>query len=357
MSEILLKPTIIPSPQTRDLRRQARKLAPAILALMVAAGAATYGVQWWRVGRFIETTDDAYAGGNVTPVAPHVAGFVGQILVSDNQHVDAGQLLIKIDDRDFAAALNHAKAVADERQAMLAGLQAKLVLQQATIHEAEANLAAKTASASFAKQDAIRYTTLAQTPAGSRQDAERAQANGEAARATTEAATAALAAARQQLAVLDAQIAEARAGVAQAEADLETAHLNLGYTEIRAPIEGYIGNRAAQVGAYITSGTYLLSVIPARGLAAGAAGDGGRRRASRQNLSRACRKPSARHGLGVQRDPSGECHRQLHQDRATRPGPHRARRWRRAAWRVTAGPVDYGQHRHAPRRPSRGVAS
>jgi membrane fusion protein (multidrug efflux system) len=266
MSDALLKPATLPLPETRDLRHHVKKLAPAVLALLVAAGAATYADHWWRVGRFIEATDDAYAGGNVTAVAPHVAGFVAQLLVTDNQHVTAGQLLIKIDDRDFVAALDHAKAVAAGRQAALAGLEAKLVLQQAMIHQAEADLAAKTATAGFAGQDEVRYRTLALTPAGSLQNAQRAQATGEAARANTEAASANLVAARQQLSVLDAEIAEARAAVAQAQAGLETAGLNLGYTEIRSPIDGYIGNRAAQIGAYVTSGAYLLSVIPAQGL-------------------------------------------------------------------------------------------
>ena len=79
-------------------------------------------------------------------------------------------------------------------------------------------------------------------------------------------AQAALAAAKQQLNVLDADIAEAIAAVAQARADLETARLNLGYAEIRSPIDGYVGNRAAQVGAYVSQGTYLLTIVPAHGL-------------------------------------------------------------------------------------------
>ncbi len=266
MSETLFKPATIPVSSARDLRRRARKLGPAALALIAIIAAAAYGEHWWNIGRFIETTDDAYAGGDVTAVSPHVAGFVAQILVADNQHVSAGQVVIRLDDRDFVAALNHAKAVADERHAALAGLEAKLVMQQAAIRQAEADLAGKTATAGFAKADEARYRELALTPAGSRQNAERAQANGEAAQAATEAATAGLTAARQQLNVLNAEIDEARAGVAQAEADLETARLNLGYTEIRSPIDGYIGNRAAQAGAYVASGAYLVSIIPAQGL-------------------------------------------------------------------------------------------
>jgi membrane fusion protein (multidrug efflux system) len=266
MSDTALERKAIVIPPTRDLRRDLRKLAPFALALLIAAGAAVYGHHWWTVGRFVETTDDAYAGGNVTAVSPHVAGFVSQILVGDNQHVTAGQLLIRLDDRDFVAALDHAKAVYAERQAALAGLEAKTVLQRAMVDQAEADLAAKTAAASFTSQDEIRYRALASTPGGTRQNAERAFASDREARAAVKAATAGLAAARQQLTVLDADIAEARAGVAQAAADLETARLNLGYAEIRTPIEGYVGNRAAQVGAYVASGTYLLSLIPAQGL-------------------------------------------------------------------------------------------
>src|ERR1051325_1630283 len=70
-----------------------RLLAMAAAGLLIAAGV-WYGQDWWTTGRFIETTDDAYAGGDVTPVSPHVAGFIAEIAITDNQHVSAGQLLI-----------------------------------------------------------------------------------------------------------------------------------------------------------------------------------------------------------------------------------------------------------------------
>ena len=266
MSTIAIQRSATAGNVTTRLRLGRKQLALAGLALAIGLGAAGYGRYWWETGRFIESTDDAYAGGNVTAVAPHVAGFVAEILVADNQQVQVGQLLVRIDNRDFRAALDHAQATAEQRQATLTGLEAKYTLQQAMIRQADADLAAKTAHASFADEDAVRYRNLAATTYGTRQNAERASAANEEARAATKASEAALAAARQQLAVLDADVAAARAGVAQAEADLETARLNLGYTEIRAPIDGYIGNRAAQIGAYVASGAYLLSVIPAHGL-------------------------------------------------------------------------------------------
>ena len=243
-----------------------KRLALACLAVAATLASITYGRYWWTIGRFIECTDDAYAGGNVTPVAPHVAGFIAQILVTDNQYVRAGQILIRLDARDFQAALDHARAIADQRQAALAALQAKFVLQQAMIKQAEADLNAKAARATFANEDAVRYRDLAATTFGTRQNAERASAADKEARSTSKAAEAGLAAARQQLSVFDAEIAAARADVAQAKADLETARLNIGYTEICSPIDGYVGNRAAQVGAYVANGAYLLSVIPAQGL-------------------------------------------------------------------------------------------
>jgi membrane fusion protein (multidrug efflux system) len=252
----------------RDMVRVRLRRAVLVGAALTiaAAGAAWYGYEWWTQGRFIQTTDDAYVGGNVTPVAPHVSGFVAQVLVTDNQYVHAGQPLIRLDQRDYRAALDHARAVVAARTAALDGLRAQYALQQSTIRQQAAELAAKSAQASFAALDAVRYRALAQTAAGSRQDAQRTDALDVEAHAAVTAADAGLQAAQQQLTVLTAQIAEADAAAAQARADLATATLNLGYTDITAPIDGYVGNRAAEVGAYVTAGTYLISVIPSAGL-------------------------------------------------------------------------------------------
>src|SRR6185437_7223864 len=74
-----------------------KRLLAGIAAVPLVIGAADYGHHWWTIGRFVEATDDAYVGGDVTPIAPHVAGFVQQILVSDNQRVHAGQVLARLD--------------------------------------------------------------------------------------------------------------------------------------------------------------------------------------------------------------------------------------------------------------------
>jgi len=243
-----------------------RRVLLLLLGVLLAVGGAWYGWRWWQIGRFIETTDDAYVGGNVTTLSPHVAGFVSAILVGDNEFVHQGQLVIQLDDRDYTARLAHAEAEVGQKQAALANLHAKYAWQQSMIQAAEADLAAKQAEAGYARVDAVRYHALAATSFGSLQNDQKASAADQKASAAVRSSDAALAAARQQLKVLDTEIAETEADLAQAEADRQTARLDLGYTRIRAPIDGYIGDRAAQVGAYATVGTALLAIVPAHGL-------------------------------------------------------------------------------------------
>ena len=250
----------------KRLRTQYRKQVLGLGAAIITTGTLAYGYEWLTAGRFIETTDDAYVGGNVTAIAPHVAGFVSDIAVTDNQRVHKGQLLLKLDDRDFRAVEAHAQAVVDEKHAVLKDLEAKLALQQAQVRQADAELSAKRARLSFAREDDARYQGLARAVAVSRQDVQRATAADQEAQADAAAAEANLAGASQGVAVVQADLDQARANVAQAEADLETARLNEGYTEIRSPIDGYIGNRAVRAGAYVTVGSYLVSVIPDQGL-------------------------------------------------------------------------------------------
>lgn len=243
-----------------------RRIALLVLAAAFALGALGYGYYWWTFDRFFQNTDDAYVGGDVTPISPHISGFISQILVVDNQRVEAGQILIRLDDRDVRAAADHAEAILQQRIATLASLRKKYELQQSTIQQANADVDAKIAQADFAKIDAERYRALAQTNDGSQQNAQRTSALDKQAGAAVVSARAGLAAAKQQLDVLSSDIAKADAAVAQAKADLETARLNVSYAEIRSPIDGYVGNRAAQVGAYVSQGTYLLTIVPAYGL-------------------------------------------------------------------------------------------
>ena len=264
MSHTLLERAAVPVPATRDLRREARRFAPAGLVLLIAAGAAAYGHHWWTVGRFIESTDDAYVGGEVTVIAPKVSGLIAQVLVTDNQTVRAGELLVKIDDRDYRAALDKATGAVEAQRATLANLDATGRLQEAMIAQAEAEVAAAEAEVARSGFDVVRYRHLAADQFASTQRLQQADADSKKALAGAGKAKAAVAAAQRRLDVIDTQKQQTQAALTQANQEL--ARLNLGYTELRAPIDGVIGNRSARVGAYATLGAQLLSLVPAHGL-------------------------------------------------------------------------------------------
>jgi membrane fusion protein (multidrug efflux system) len=240
--------------------------------LLIIAGAAFvsavawFGWYWWTTGRFIESTDDAYIGGEVTTLSSRVAGFIERVAVVDNQSVKAGDLLIKIDDRDYRAQLAHAEASVALQQATLTNLSANRHLQEAVIEQVSADIVATTAELARAKSDVDRYRMLTNSQFASLQRFQQADADYEKAQAADRKARAALDAAERRLGVIDAEKQQTQAALDQTAADRDVARLNLGYTEIRAPIDGVVGNRSARAGAYAAVGGQLLAIVPASAL-------------------------------------------------------------------------------------------
>src|SRR3984957_15138197 len=152
-----------------------RKLLMAGAAVAVLAGAAWYGFDYWTVGRYLVSTDDAYVKADNTTIAPKVSGYLTEVLVGDNERVKAGQVLAKIDDRDFVVALDQAKADVAAARASVTSKQAQLDVQQAMILAARAIVDVDAANRIFAGQENKRYTDLAATGYGSVQNAQAAQ--------------------------------------------------------------------------------------------------------------------------------------------------------------------------------------
>jgi membrane fusion protein (multidrug efflux system) len=246
---------------------RARKRLVAGAAGFVLAGAAIwYGWTWWHVGRFVQWTDDAYVGGEVTTIASKVAGFIDTIAVTDNQPVKAGDLLVRLDDRDYRAELARAEAAVAAQEATLANHEAARHLQDAVIDQAAAEVAAATAEVARTKSDLERYRTLSTDRFASIQRFEQADADNKKAVAAERKAQAALQAAKRQLDVIDTQKRQTQAALDQAKAERDLASLNLAYSVVRSPIDGVVGNRSARIGAYATVGAQLLSIVPAQGL-------------------------------------------------------------------------------------------
>ena len=254
---------VTPMPKRSPLLKRLLLLLVIVAALVAAV---LFGLHWWTVGRFIESTDDAYIGGDVTVIGPKVPGYITELKVVDNQFVRAGDLLVKIDDRDYQAALHKAEGAVAAQQALLANLDATEELQHAVIGQAKAGIDAANAETVRSRDDHARYKELVSRSAVSVESAQRADATFKTAQANGAKAQASLLATQRQLNVIASQKQQARAALMQAVAEREMAQLNVGYTELRAPVDGVIGNRRARVGTYAAAGTQLLSVVPASGL-------------------------------------------------------------------------------------------
>ncbi len=234
------------------------------LGLLLCLGAVVaVGGGWaWAVPSGEASTDNAYVRGDVTSLAPKVAGYVTAIEVRDNQYVAAGDVLLRIDDRDYRARLAQAAANVEAAKARLVNVDAETELQHALVRQAEAqkrsavaemNLAAK---AFERRRELIRSNTISQAHVDE-SDAARSRTE-----ASVSAASASIEAQKQRIAVLAAQREAAVAAVAQAEAARDLAQIDLDSTIVRAPVDGVIGNRQVRVGRLVAPGTALLDIVP-----------------------------------------------------------------------------------------------
>ena len=234
-------------------------VALAVIAVLALAGIGTY---WWTTLRFIETTDDAYVASDTTIIGPKIDGYVRAVPVRDNQQVKAGDVLVIIDDRDFAAKLGEAEAALAAERAQLETLGSQIALQHALIAEAGANMANAEAEQGRAATDLTRYRDLIASKVASTQRYEQAAADAKKAAAVLAAMRAAATAAQGQLGVLQAQLRQQQAKIAEAEAARDLARSDFDSTVIRSPADGVIGNKGVEPGQYVRAGAQLLAVVP-----------------------------------------------------------------------------------------------
>src|SRR5579885_340803 len=259
-----------------------------------------------------ESTDDAQVDGHITPIAAKVYGRVAEVLVNDNEQVKAGQVLVKLDPRDYQAALDQAKAqlALAESEAKAAGVDVQLLEAQADLMKAQAaydqartadlawaraNVEKSRANAQLARADLARYTPLLQKAEISQQQYDAAKANADATASALKADQEKLAQAERSVEIAKAQVEAAKARVAQAQAavasakadtkqvlmrqadaqaklakvqqaqaQVEAAELNLEYTTITAPVDGVAKHKSVEVGQVVQPGQGLMVVVPLR---------------------------------------------------------------------------------------------
>ena len=245
------------SSKSASPRRKAAGVLLLLVAVLVLAG-------WWAWAdpEEVASTDNAYVRGDITSLAPKVPGYVTAVFVADNQAVKAGDLLFRIDDRDYRARLAQAEANVEGARARLANVTEETALQRALIRQADARRRAALADLVFATKARTRRSGLVEGGAVSQVQFDEADAGQSRAEAGADAATASAEAQRQKLSVLGAQRDIAAAALAQAEAARDLAKIDLDNTEVRAPIDGVVGNRQVRTGRLVAPGTPLLDIVP-----------------------------------------------------------------------------------------------
>ncbi len=261
-----VEPRRPPPPEERAPRRRRRGLVlllVALAALLIVAGAVWY---WWST-RDLVTTNDAFTDGNVVMLAPQVSGQVVELAVNDNQAVKPGQVIIKIDPRPFAAAVDQARGQLATAEGQLAHAQAGLALARkifpARLQAAQAQLDAAKAVLFRAETDYRRQKALP-ARATTQQERDQAEAAWRQAIAGVEQAQAAVVEAQpvpENIAQSEAEQKQLEGSVAEAKAQLEQAQLNLGWATVTAPQQGWVTKRNVDKGNYVTAGAAIMSLV------------------------------------------------------------------------------------------------
>jgi membrane fusion protein, multidrug efflux system len=248
--------------------RPKRRRIPVIVVGVLALALAVWGLNRYLYSRHHVSTDNAQIDGHITLIAPRIAAFVTRVLVDDNQHVQAGDTLVVLDDRDLKVRLQQAEADLHEAEAAVGSrgragqTQAELQATRAEAASAQASVSAAEADYHKAAVDVERYRKLAAQKIVSAQQFDAAEAAAAQAAAKLEAARRQAAAAGSQVSASGAAVRSADARLAAAQAAVSNAGLQLSYAYITAPVAGIVAKRNAEVGALVQVGQTLMSIVP-----------------------------------------------------------------------------------------------
>lgn len=246
------------------------KKVMAVIALLILAVVAYEGWQWFSYGRFHESTDDAYLQADLVVLQARESGYITEISIEPNAPVAKGQVIARIDPRDYELALAAAQNGLAVAESMGRQLEAQIVAGKAQIQQAEAGLVAAEAQNDGAQKAFQRARELKSNSAGTQAALDAAEANAKSAAAAVASSTAALSKSQAELIVLQSQRESAGLEVRSARNRLDRAQLDLDFTEIRAPFDGILTERLIQVGSYVAPGSRVGTLVPIQDLYIGA---------------------------------------------------------------------------------------
>ncbi|HEY1881193.1 MAG TPA: HlyD family secretion protein [Caulobacteraceae bacterium] len=246
-------------PRKSFLRRHPLMAGVGLIALLAACAA---GYVYWESASHFESTDDAFIAARQFAIAPKISGYVTAVPVTDNQHVDKGDVIAKIDQRDYLTALAQAQAQVTGAEAGIHSVDTQIATQDAQIASAQAQVSQAQANQELARVTWNRDQPLVNKGWATAQQGTTDVQNLKAQQAAVDSAQAALKVAQRQIDTLRAQRASQEASLAQAQAQLDQAKLNLSYTTVTADQPGRVVNLTGAVGQYAQAGTNLTMFVP-----------------------------------------------------------------------------------------------
>ena len=239
-----------------------KRLIPLALLLAAIGTGGYFGYNWWTNGRFVESTDDAYVAADMTLMSAKVSGYVQSVSVQENQYVQAGAEIARIDDADYRLAVQAAQDRIVSQKAAIDRIAVQVEAAKTDIEEAVANLAASQAELSRATRAFERQNKLSKSDYVTAQAVDDARADRDKARAAVSADAAAVNSAKAAVQVLDAQRAEAESEMESLLTALSQAERDLSFTIVRAPVSGLVGNKSVEVGQLVQQGSRLMAIVP-----------------------------------------------------------------------------------------------
>jgi membrane fusion protein (multidrug efflux system) len=232
------------------------------VAIAALLGAGWFGYDYLTAGRFMVGTDDAYVRAYNTTLGAKVSGYVSEFLVEDNVKVNAGDVIARIDDGDYRLAVDSARDKIATQEATIERFDRQIDAQRANVEQARAQLVSAQAAQKRMQLEFERQQALAGREYASKQTLEQTIANRDQSNAAVASAQAALDSAIANVDVLQAQQKEAARMLDELKTALAKAERDLSFTEIRAPVDGVVGNRAAQVGDFVQTGQRIAALVP-----------------------------------------------------------------------------------------------
>lgn len=246
--------------EQQEQKKKPNRVLPIILGVILIGGI-IFGIkEYIYYGKHIDT-DDAQIDGDISPVVARVGGYVDSIFFEENGHVEKGQVLVKLDDRDYKVKLEQALSAKQTANAGVGVGESQISSTAANASSSRAQVESAQAKLDQANKDYARYANLVKDGSVTQQQFDQVKANRDVAQATYNAAQDQYKAALEQVGTSRNQLKVTDVGVTQRQADVDYAKLQLSYTTITAPASGIASKKNIQIGQLVQPGQTLFSIV------------------------------------------------------------------------------------------------